>query len=72
MLYPEDPFKNYWDLFIAFVLIFTCLVTPYRIALVETDSYRWMITNNTVDCLFLIDIILIFNSSFYDEDFNLI
>jgi hypothetical protein len=72
MLYPEDPFKNYWDLFIAFILIFTCLVTPYRIALIEKDSFPWVITNNTVDFLFLIDIIIIFSSAYYDEDFNLI
>jgi hypothetical protein len=72
MLYPEDPFKNYWDLFIAVVLIFTCLVTPYRIALIELDNRKWVVTNNIVDSLFLIDIFIIFNSAFYDEDFNLI
>lgn len=72
MIYPEDPFKSQWDLFIALVLIFTCLVTPYRIALVEKDSFRWIITNNTVDSLFLMDIIIIFNSAYMDEDFNLI
>lgn len=72
MLYPEDPFKGYWDIYIALVLIFTSLVTPYRIALVEVDNFEWNIINNTVDIMFLIDIIIIFNSAYEDEDFNLI
>lgn len=47
-------------------------MTPYRIALIEADSFPWVITNNSVDVMFLIDIIIIFNSAYYDEDFNLI
>jgi hypothetical protein len=72
MLQTEDPFKGYWDIYIALVLIFTSLVTPYRIALVEKDNTQWNIINNTVDIMFLIDIIIIFNSAFEDEDFNII
>ena len=34
MLYPEDNFKSYWDFLITNVLIFTCIVTPARIAFV--------------------------------------
>ena len=72
MIYPEDPFKGYWDIFIALVLIFTSLVTPYRIALVEVDNTRWNVINNTVDIMFLVDIFIIFNAAYEDEDFNLI
>ena len=72
MMYPDDPFKGYWDIFIALVLIFTSLVTPYRIALVEVDNTEWNVINNTVDVMFLVDIFIIFNSAYEDEDFNLI
>jgi hypothetical protein len=45
LIYPEDSFKSGWDLYIAAILIFTCLVTPYRIALIEEDSPNWKALN---------------------------
>ena len=72
MLYPEDTFMNFWDIYIAFFLIFSCLVTPYRLALVKEDSENWKIVNGFIDIMFLIDIILIFQTTYYDEEFNLI
>jgi hypothetical protein len=38
LIYPEDGFKRFWDISIAFVLIFSCFVTPYRVALIEEDT----------------------------------
>jgi hypothetical protein len=61
-----------WDVFIAMILIFSCLVTPYRLALVPEDTKAWKIANGFIDSMFLCDIILIFNTCFYDEDFTLI
>ena len=72
MIYPEDHFKKYWDIFIAMVLVFSCLVTPYRVALVEEDTAAWKSLNSVVDILFLFDILIIFNSAYFDEDFKLI
>ena len=70
IIYPEDAKKGTWDLSMALVLIFTCAVTPYRIAFSE-DTLTWYIINKIVDFLFLVDIFVIFNTAFYDEDFVL-
>jgi hypothetical protein len=72
MIFPDDPFKNAWDLLVALLLIGTCLVLPYRIALVEKDNLTWTIVTNIADFFFLMDILVIFNTAFYDEDFNMI
>ena len=72
MIYPEQSFKIFWDLFLGGVLLFSCMTTPYRIALVEVDSVEWIIANAVVDILFTIDIVLIFNTAFYDDDFVLV
>jgi hypothetical protein len=72
LIYPEDHFKKYWDIFVAIVLVFSCLVTPYRVALIEQDSQAWVRINAVVDTLFLIDILVIFNSAYYDYDYKLI
>jgi len=72
MIYPDDDYKNNWDLLISGVLIFTCLVTPVRMAFVETDTTNWKIVNYIIDSIFLLDIIFTFNQAFYDEDFKII
>ena len=54
------------------ILLFSCLITPVQIALYETLGTGWSITNYTIDVLFFIDIILIFNSSYYDNQLELI
>lgn len=54
----------------AVILIFTCLVTPYRIALIEVDKPGWMWLNYFIDFSFFVDMIFIFNSAYYDEEFN--
>jgi hypothetical protein len=72
LIYPEDHFKKYWDIFIATVLVFSCLVIPYRVALIHDDTPVWHFINTVVDLLFLMDILIIFNSAYFDEDFKLV
>jgi voltage-gated potassium channel Kch len=72
MIYPEDHFKRNWDIFIALVLVFSCLVSPYRVALIDDDTPGWIFINTLVDILFLLDILIIFNSAYFNDDFQLI
>ena len=41
LIYPENTYKEYWDSFITLLLVFTCVVTPYRIALVPQETLDW-------------------------------
>ena len=68
MIYPEDPPKQNWDILMAGLLLFTCMVTPYRIAFSE-DDITWTSINYFVDLLFFCDIIVIFFTAYYDTDF---
>jgi len=72
LLYPEDQEKVTWDLFITVVLLASCMITPYRIAFQDyntAEPLAWTIVSFTIDFFFFIDIIIIFNSAFYDEEF---
>jgi len=71
LIYPEDSFKQTWDLYIAIVLVTTCLITPVRIAFFETDDLTWTIINYVIDFFFFIDMIVSFSTCFYDEDFQI-
>ena len=66
--HPLDRFKIFWDIFLGTVLIFVCIVVPYRIAFVPVDSTGWKIVNWIIDAIFLMDMILIFNTAYLDED----
>jgi hypothetical protein len=69
MCYPSDNSKINWDIFMTFVLLLTCVITPLHIAFSdEKNEILWMgVLNNVIDFLFLSDMIVIFNSAFYDE-----
>jgi hypothetical protein len=71
MVYPEDGFKVKWDLFVTALLMFTCFITPWRLAFYfdEVDpDMRWIIVNQLVDIGFVIDILVNFNSAQEDKD----
>ena len=70
MIYPEDFFKVYWDFFITVILFVTCLLTPLRIAFAPKDEGPTMIViTYAIDFAFLIDMLIIFNSADYDDEY---
>lgn len=71
LIYPENKFKMSWDLFMTVVLLITCVMTPLEIAFDEPGGGMSKLTI-VIDSLFLLDIVIIFNTVYYDEDVNLI
>jgi Ion transport protein len=72
MIYPDDDLKNFWDLVITVLLVFVCLVTPYRTALIDQEDFNWIIINHLIDFIFLVDIFFAFNTAYYDQDIKII
>ena len=72
LIYPENDLKIVWDYVVTAMLIFTCIVTPYRIAFENVDTFGWLIANYGIDFLFLVDICLNFNCAYYDDDLAII
>ena len=50
--------------------MFSCIATPAQIALWDELSNFTKIINYTIDAIFFIDIIVIFNSAVVDENFE--
>jgi hypothetical protein len=67
MIYSDDKYKIYWDIFIALLLIIVCVIIPFRLAFIEEYSYSWEVTYYIFDLFFLIDILLTFNTSYTSE-----
>lgn len=72
IIYPEDSWKSKWDIFISLVLIASCLSTPIELAFFEEPTIGWKYSNFSIDLMFFIDIIIIFNTAYYNQDFILI
>jgi hypothetical protein len=72
LIYPEDTLKRYWDFWITFVLLFTCMILPARLAFIKPVEtlekvHFWMYVNISLDFFFFVDMIFNFNSAYYDD-----
>jgi maltodextrin utilization protein YvdJ len=38
LIYPNNKYKGWWDLFMTFVLLMTCVLTPLNIAFQKADT----------------------------------
>jgi hypothetical protein len=67
LLNPHGEFMMKWDVVIMVALVFTALVTPYEIALLETKLDLLFMVNRLVDLIFSIDIAVNFRLMFFEE-----
>jgi hypothetical protein len=74
LMHPKCTFKLLWDFWIAVLLLFVAIQTPWQIAFMFNDDLpQWCINCNLiVDISYLADIIIIFNTAFlYEETLKL-
>lgn len=74
MFYPNSNLLGFWDLFMAVVLIVSCMTTPIGVAFPQTDesTLRWSIYMQIIDSLFMLDILIIFNTAYQLDDLTII
>jgi hypothetical protein len=69
-----DEFKTAWDLFITLVLIFSSFMIPYRVAFIDPteETQGWIVMNLLIDLSFAFDIVVVFNTAYYDANFKVV
>jgi len=72
IIFPDDPFIQVWSAFMASLMLYTVIITPYRVAFVDIDTVEWVVLDNIMDGLFFTD--LVFNSltAYYDDEKTII
>ena len=67
---PTSMFKIYWNMLIIFLLAYTAIVTPYRVAFDDQEeSFDFFsIMNKFIDITFGIDILVNFISAYERVD----
>ena len=71
VILPDNPTKQIWDIIIGVLLIYTSIVTPYRISFIDdsTSANKYFdYLDLSIDCLFFIDIILSFLTAYYNNE----
>ena len=70
IILPDNPYKKIWDLLIAFLILYSAIITPYEIAFSESNKSSWF--EILIDIFLAIDIVLTFFSAYTDEEENLV
>ena len=70
IILPDNPYKKIWDLLIAFLILYSAIVTPYDIAFSDSSKVSWF--DILIDILLGIDIVLTFFSAYTDDEENLV
>ena len=72
ILYPDDTFYIYWDMFISVILLVSCMITPLNFAFQsELEAIQWYVNCGiAIDCFFALEIVLNFNSSYVEVESN--
>lgn len=74
ILYPESTFIGPWDILMTLCLLFTSIFRPYQVAFDRSAIYLPMWTDINIVCelMFLLDILVVFNTAYYESEFKLI
>ena len=80
LCHPRDKIKLLWDIFASIVLVVACFMTPFGLAFDHLDQNeegeifsfhgKWSAVESIVDMVFLVEIIVCFNTSYYDAKTN--
>ena len=73
LIYPENKYKMNWDLFISLALILSSFYTPLSLAF-QKEQYEHVlrVADFFIDSIFFIDIVLTFNTCYYNDEVLLV
>jgi CRP-like cAMP-binding protein len=68
VLHPDTLILNIWSKLMISVLMYTGIITPFRIAFVDNDDYTWSLIEYFIYVLCFIDLIINCVSAYYDNE----
>ena len=67
LIFPDDTFKEQWEMILAVMILYSCLWVPYYMAFVDQEGLPTVIMDGFSDLIFLVDVVVNFNSAFFDD-----
>lgn len=68
LLFPNGTIKFRWDLFMLFLILYSCISVPFRLGMNHPAEEWWWSVEVFVSLCFLTDLCLVFNTSYLDGD----
>ena len=65
-------FKLIWDFLIVLLIAYSSLFVPYKAAFENSTTQFWFYFDLIIDSIFICDIVLTFNSTYYREQDGLL
>lgn len=63
VIFPDNKYKQRWDIFIAILLVLTAVYVPLRVSFFDETTIQSLIVDSLFDLCFILDIILTFFTS---------
>lgn len=67
LLHPADRFKLFWSCIYVFLMLYTIFISPFSVAFLD-DNPALENFDLAIDGLFLLDIVVTFNTAFYNKE----
>jgi hypothetical protein len=67
VIFPTNKYKQWWDLLIIILLLYTAIYIPFKVSFIEESKTLVFIFELLVDILFLTDVVLTFFTAVYDK-----
>ena len=67
LIRPDRGWKILWDFWVSLLVLSSALYTPWRLAFLENVEPVWLAFEFVMDAFFILDIILCFFSTTFDE-----
>ena len=66
IFFPCSPWKNQWDTIVLFLILYSCVVVPFRICFAsEAKDFMWDFEVG-IDFIFITDVFFNFNTAYQD------
>lgn len=74
LLLPESRFIGPWDVLMTLCLLFTSIFRPYQVAFDKEAIYLpgWSAVNIICELMFMADMLVVFNTAYYESEFKLV
>jgi CRP-like cAMP-binding protein len=69
LFHPDSKIHTFWSFVVFVFVLYTFTLMPWIMAFEEVQvGNRWFFIETLADCVFLVDILITLNSSYYDKD----
>ena len=69
IIHPNHKFRQRWNIFIGFLLIYTAIVTPFVIAFYDSVTFdTFFVIDTTINFFYFCDLIINCSTAFHDKD----